>query len=1010
MIEKMLHKTLIAIGGLMISVSASAGKVPIVEKSQHDSYIVIMKLEPAVNYEGTIPGFAATKPAKTKKINARSANVKKYKNKLQKDHDDLLAAHGLQGKKIHDYSIAINGFSARMSHEQAKSIAFNKKVARVIPDRLYQTTTHNSPTFLGLDGEKGPWSLGITGEGIIIGVIDTGIWPEHASFADDGSYSDLGITLDGSVYASCEFGNTDHRPDDVVFECNNKLLGARQVLTSYRIIYGATANEFDSARDENGHGSHTASTAGGNADVASEILGRDLGLATGIAHRARIIAYKALGVNGGLGSDLAAAIDQAVADGVDVINYSIGSTSFAIGPDDIAFLYAADAGVFVATSNGNSGPGPATTGSPASVPWLTSVGASTQDRTYQGSASSADGWEFFGSSITDGTAELPLVDAAAIGGELCLPGTLDATLAAGKIVLCQRGLIARADKSLAVSIAGGAGTILYNSDDGQALITDTHHVPTVHINNTDGLLIKEYITTTDNPTAQITAGVFTEIDAPWMAAFSSRGPNRLSDDIIKPDITAPGVNILAANTPIHRGELFQMISGTSMSSPHVAGLFALIKQVRPDWTPAMAKSAMMTTAHQEVKKEDGVTQADAFDRGAGHVMPGGYPKRKGSMFNPSLVYDAGYLEYLGFMCGAELGLVSPDECDYLDSIGIPLDPSDLNIPSIAVADLTGTQTMHRTVIRTTNMSIPAAKSSSTKKYYVSVDAPEGFDVSVEPTELELLPGESAGYAVTITNVSAPGNEWRHGSLTWSNIKAHNNKKRKMNKQRKGGGEYIPERVYSPIAVKAVLLGTPDYVSGSGESGSAEFDINFGYNGSYTAAAHGLVPSVSIMDTVPQDPDQTFDPNDGYSKPHSMVVSSAAILRFAIPPEATVPNADLDIYLENPAGEIVAQSGNGGTDEMIEIAQPADGEWVLWVHGWAAPANPTPYTLYSWIISNTPGGNLNIDNAPTTANVGVTETVGVSWTDAAAGQWHYGLVSHSDGSGVISSTLVEVDNR
>jgi subtilisin family serine protease len=993
---------------IFLSGTATSGHDTKVTRSNYDSYIVLMDLEPTIAYEGTIPGYEATKPARHTKINSKSAKVKKYKKKLRKEHDKLLDTYGLQSYKVHDYSIAINGFSVHMTYQQAQAMALNKKVINVIPDRLHQKQTDNSPTFLSLNGKKGPWAKGVTGEGVIIGVIDSGIWPEHPSFADDGSYPDLGITLDDSGYANCDFGNTAHRPDDAAFDCNNKLLGARQILPTYRFFIGAESFEYDSARDEDGHGTHTTSTAGGNAEVTSEILGRDLGLVTGVAPRARIIAYKALGDLGGFSSDLAAAIDQAVSDGVDVINYSIGSGSFAIGADDTAFLFAEDAGVFVATSNGNNGPGAATTGSPASVPWVTSVGASTHDRTYQGSATSADGdWEFFGASITGGTGALSLVDAADAGDSLCNPGALDPGVVSGNIVLCLRGDIARIDKSLAVSLAGGAGMILYNANDGQSQVTDTHHVPSVHLNNTDGQVIKAYIGAVSDPIAQINGGEFTEIDAPWMAGFSSRGPNLLSGDIIKPDITAPGVNILAGDSPDNRGELFQMISGTSMSSPHVAGIFALIKQMHPDWTPAMAKSALMTTSHQDVMKEDGLTPADSFDMGAGHVVPGGDPKKKGSLFNPGLVYNAGLFEYAGFTCGAELDIFSAGTCDFLAGFGVPMDPSNLNLPSIGIAQLAGSETVYRTVTR-----LPT-KSMKAKKYYVNVEAPPGYEVSVSPDVLKLGGGESATYAVTVSSVSGPIGVWEHGSLGWStkkDKKSKKGKKGKKDKKSKKSNKGKDDLVYSPIAVKGALIGVPELIRGVGEDGSASFDVSFGYTGNYATAAHGLMPAVVTMDAVFQDPDQTFDPTDGFSNGHSIMVSGAAVLRVAIPPEATHPSADLDIFLENPLGEIVAASTNGGTDEEIEITFPMDGEWVLWVHGWSAPLEPTAYDLYSWVISATPGGNLIIDAAPNVASIGTSEVVDVSWSGATAGGWHYGIVSHSDGGGPIGLTRVEVDNR
>lgn len=947
---------------------ASAQKT--VQQGKYDSYIVVMKAEPLVATEG--------------KDNLDTPRARQRGNGLKKGHEKALERAGVGSNEIvHNYVNALNGFSATLTHTEAEKVAGDPEVAFVVPDELYQPHTENTPDFLGLTDPAGPWQTGYDGEGVVVGIIDTGIWPEHPSFADNGMPAP---PLSG---IPCEFGNTAHNPDDAPFECNNKLIGARQVMPTYRAVIGAEPDEFDSARDDNGHGTHTASTAAGNSDVDASIFGIDRGTVSGIAPRAHIIAYKGLGNLGGFGSDLAAAIDQAVADGVDVINYSIGSTSFAIGPDDVAFLFAADAGVFVSTSNGNSGPGAATIGSPASVPWVTSVGASTHDRTFEGSVASSDGgWEFSGASITGGTDELPLVDAADAGDELCNPGALDSEVVEGKIVLCLRGAIARVHKSWAVDLAGGAGMILYNANDAQSEVTDNHWVPSVHINNTDGLVIKDYIATATDPVAEINGGEAVPTTGSVMADFSSRGPNRLVADIIKPDVTAPGVNVLAGHSPFPDpgsvpGELFQSISGTSMSAPHVAGVFALMRQAHPDWSAAMAKSALMTTARQNVLKEDGSTPADLFDMGAGHIDPGNRVN-KGTAFQPGLTYDAGLLEYAAFTCGAELGIFTPGTCDLLESIGVPDDPSDLNVPSIGIAELAGTQTVTRTVTS-------VARERGNRTYTVDVDAPAGYEVEVSPSRLTLRSGESASYQVTINNVSAPLDEWRFGSLTWSDRT----------------GLYD---VYSPIAVKATQIDTPDLVQGSGVDGSASFDVTFGYTGDYTAAAHGLEPATVTSDTVDQDPDQTFDPDDGFSNEHEFNLSGAAFFKVAIPPEATEVDADLDVFVFDPDDNLVATSTNGGTDEVIEIPNPADGTWSVYVHGWQAPGGDSDYDMYSWTISATPGGNLTIDSAPTSATIGTTGTIETSWTGATDGQWHLGAVSHSDGAGLIGLTLVDVDNR
>jgi subtilisin family serine protease len=709
-----------------------------------------------------------------------------------------------------------------------------------------------------------------------------------------------------------------------------------------------------------------------------------------------VIAYKALGNQGGFTSDLVDAIDQAVIDGVDVINYSIGGGASVTGGDDIAFLFAADAGVFAATSAGNSGPGPGTIGGPASVPWITSVGASTQSRFFQGTVVLGNGAEYTGASITAGVGPAPLVDAAALGNALCDPAVPFSSSVAGKIVVCQRGVTARAAKSLAVLNAGGVGMIMHENSDAGSLFSDSHWVPSVHVDLTPGLAIKAYIAANlGTATAQIIGEqISTWPFAPSMTDFSSRGPNTVAPDIIKPDVTAPGIQILAGNslfpdpetTP--PGELFQAIAGTSMSSPHVAGVFALLKQAHPEWSAAMAKSALMTTAYQDVLDNNRVSPADPFDMGAGHINPGG-PWNKGSITEPGLAYDAGFLDYLGFLCdeGPEVFANPAGTCGALESLGVPTEAHNLNYPSIGAANVPGSLTITRTVTS-------VAKENGWRNYTVSVDAPPGYTVNVSPSTFSLKKGQSVTYSVSFTNVSAPVGEWRFGSLTWNDQT----------------GSY---HVYSPIAVRGALFEAPAEISGSGESGSASFDVKFGYTGSYAAAAHGLVPATVTHDNVLQDANQTFSPSDegtGGANLHQFNLSGAAFFRIAIPPEATEANADLDVYVFNPSNQLVASSTLGGTDEQVDLFQPADGTWSVYVHGWQAPGGDSDYDMYSWVISETPGGNLTIGSAPTSATNGSTGTVNVSWTGATAGQWHLGAVSHTGDVGLMGLTLINVDNR
>ncbi|MBN2119394.1 MAG: S8 family serine peptidase [Anaerolineales bacterium] len=976
------------------------------------SYIVVLEEQPIVSYEGGISGLAPTKIQGGEKVEPADASVRAYDNFLEAQHEESLEAAGVSvDAKIHDYTVALNGYSAILTEEQAETIRLQKNVHFVMEDQRRYPQTDSSPEFLGLTVRGGAYDSGYTGEGVVVGVIDTGIWPEHPSFADDGTYA---APPTGPL--PCEFGNTAHNPNDAPFTCNNKLIGAYQMLDTYRALIGADPDEFDSARDDDGHGTHTASTAAGNAGVEASMYGLPVATISGIAPRAHVIAYKGLGNLGGFTSDLAAAIDQAVADGVDVINYSIGGGAGLPSADEIAFLFAADAGVFVATSAGNSGSGAATVGNPGTMPWITTVGASTQKRFYEGVITLGNGKKYTGASLTPELGWRRLVDAADFGNELCDPAVPFTGDVSGKIVLCLRGAVGRAEKSLSVFEAGGVGMILYNTNDVDNLFTDTHWVPSVHIDNTPGLKIKAYIASSRFPKAKIETredhfgcdrfqfhnygisgrgadwferecGPRTSKwpHAPTMTIFSSRGPNPVAPDIIKPDITAPGLQILAGNSPFPDpgavpGELFQGIAGTSMSSPHVAGVFALLKQAHPEWSAAMAKSALMTTAYQKVLDNDRVSQADPFDMGSGHIRPGGR-WTKGSINEPGLVYDAGLFEYAAFTCGMNWGVFSPGSCAFLESLGIPSEPYNLNYPSIGVSSLAGTQTVVRTV---------TSVASGPETFKAKVVAPPGYDVTVTPNSLTLNPGESATFEVTITNNGGgPVGEWRFGSLTW---KAHR------------------YSVYSPIAVQGALFDAPGEISGTGESGSASFDVQFGYTGAYAAGAHGLVPATVTNATVLQDPDQEFDPNDGFSNAHTFNLSGVAFFRLAMPPEATEADADLDVYVFDPNGDLVASSTAGGTDELVDILLPADGTWTVYVHGWQTVGPDSTYDMYSWAVPLASGGNLVIDSAPTSATIGNVETINVSWTGATAGEWHLGAVSHTGDAGLMGLTLVNVDNR
>ncbi|PZG14031.1 S8 family serine peptidase [Nonomuraea aridisoli] len=755
--------------------SATAGA------EEQKTYIVQMIPDPVATYEGDVAGLARTKPERGKKIEPRSAEVKEYVSHLKGRHDAVLKQTG--GKKIYDYLYSFGGFAARMTAAEAAKARALPDVVAVTEDRKVSVQTSSTPSFLGLDAKGGLWDKlggpgggkkGGAGEDLVIGVIDSGIWATSQSFANPGPDGRPYGKIDGFT-GSCVQSSTDDSWDASL--CNGKIVGARHFNEGWGGDQGMKEFmpwEFASPRDYNGHGTHTSSTAAGNHDVQVTGPAAGFGKISGIAPRARIAVYKALwstqaaDTASGYNSDLVAAIDQAVADGVDVINYSVSGTSTDfLDPAEISFLAAADAGIFVSAAGGNSGPAASTVAHPS--PWTTTVAAGTHNRATQGKVTLGDGTSYSGASVAPAQAgPAPLIDAAAAG----LPGAdpakaaqcwaardnggtavLDQAKVKGKIVICDRGVTPRVNKSAAVSEAGGIGAVLTNIGD-ESLNADLHTVPTVHLEVKDRQAVKDYAVT-DGATATIEqATVVTDAPAPYIADFSSRGPlNAGGGDVLKPDLTAPGQDILAAFAPPGANGLeFNLSSGTSMAAPHIAGLAALLKDLHPDWSPMAIKSALMTSG-TDVKDGPADDPSVIFGAGAGHAAPN-------SAADPGLVYDSGTDDWIAFLCGTTKG-VRQEACDELKGKGFSFDPSDMNSPSIAVGRLTGTQTVTRKV---TNVGRSAAT------YRASVTGLDGIKAEVSPSTLKLKAGETRSFTVTLSRTTAPMNAYVGGHLTWKDNK------------------------------------------------------------------------------------------------------------------------------------------------------------------------------------------------------------------------------------------------
>ncbi len=706
---------------------------------------VMVKLDydPVATYEGDITGLAATSPDVTgKKLAKNSQAVQAYLRHVdgeQAKATKAIAAKVPAAQVSGAYQVAYGGLSMRVPANKVASLLQVPGVVAVQRDSLEHPLTDATPQFLGATAVW-PTIGGSTkaGDTVIVGVLDTGIWPEHPSFRDTGL-----TKPDGGPW-KCQFGDGADPTLGPAFTCNNKLIGAYTFTNAYMANSGALPGEYCnngtgacSARDADGHGTHTASTAAGDRVDSAPLLGTDRGPISGIAPGAHVIAYRVCMASGCYSSDSVAAIQQAITDGVDVINFSISGGAGAYSdPVELAFLDAYAAGISVSASAGNSGPTAAT--SDHAGPWVTTVGASTSDRHFESTLTlTADNGQSFskvGSTVTSGIAATAVVLAGGVpgytGGALCL-APFAAGSVTGKVVICSRGSNARVEKGYNAMQGGAAGMILYNPV-ASDVETDNHWLPAIHLEGPNDAMLA-FLAGHTGVTATWARGEKTTVRGDVMAGFSSRGP---VGDFLKPDVTAPGVQILGGNTPTPieitagpPGQLFQAIAGTSMSSPHSAGVSALVKAVHPDWTPGQIKSALMTSSVQDVLKEDGVTPADPWDRGAGSI-------RANRAVAAMVTFDV-------------------PAAAYYASATDPLHRINLNVPSINANPMPGSVVTTRTAKNV---------SGKTQVFKVTAKADGGTKITVSPAQFSLAAGKSQKLTITIDGATV-ADGWHFGQIT-----------------------------------------------------------------------------------------------------------------------------------------------------------------------------------------------------------------------------------------------------
>uniref|UniRef100_A0ACD5VDY2 Uncharacterized protein n=1 Tax=Avena sativa TaxID=4498 RepID=A0ACD5VDY2_AVESA len=692
------------------------------------------------------------------------------------------------------YHHAFEGFAAELTEEEVAALSGHERVVSVFRDRALQLHTTRSWDFLdaqsGLHAER----LGRRASSdVIIGVIDTGVWPEAPSFNDEGMRGVparwRGVCMEG--------------PDFKKSDCNKKLIGARY----YGSQPGSTASNTSlseaaplpaatggSPRDTVGHGTHCASTAAGAAVADAEYYGLARGAAKGGAPAGRVATYKVCTLGGCSSSALLKAVDDAVSDGVDVISISIGMSSafasdFLSDPIALGAFHAHQRGVLVVCSGGNDGPNPYTVVN--SAPWILTVAASTIDRTFQSSVVLGNGNVMKGVAINFSNQSLsgeryPLVSGAEAAGRYtpvseasnCYPGSLDAQKVAGKIVVCvgTNTMVSRRVKKLVAEGSGASGLVLI--DDAEMDVPfDAGSFAFSQVSKDVGAQILGYIIATKNPTAVIlpTEDAKEFKPAPTVASFSARGPGGLTESVLKPDLMAPGVSILAAAMPStdkadvpagKKPSAFAIKSGTSMACPHVAGAGAFVKSAHPGWSPSMIRSALMTTATttnnlgKPVASSTGAT-ATGHDMGAGEISPL-------RALSPGLVFDTTTKDYLNFLCyygykdklvrmvSGDAGFACPPGAPSPDLIA-----TGLNYPSISVPRLVSGKPV--AVSRT---AINVGPSNAT--YVVTVEAPSGLSVKVSPERLVFSKRwTTAAYKVTFESAAGVSKGYVYGDVTWS---------------------------------------------------------------------------------------------------------------------------------------------------------------------------------------------------------------------------------------------------
>ncbi|XP_044512052.1 subtilisin-like protease SBT3 [Mangifera indica] len=672
---------------------------------------------------------------------------------------------------LYSYSHALHGFSARLTPSYLSEIEKSPAHVATYPESFGRLFTTHTPKFLGLNHDSGIWPAASYGEGVIIGVFDSGIWPESESFSDTGMPS-----IPQRWKGKCENGTKLSS-----FACNKKIIGAQSFSKGLKAA-GKKISEtydFDSPRDFLGHGTHTSSTAAGNEVLGVSHFGYARGTARGIAPGAHLAMYKVLWATSteeSAATDVLAGMDQAIADGVDIMSLSLGFDQTPYFKDVIAIgsLSAIENGIFVVCAAGNEGVRNSIFNG---APWITTVGAGTVDRSFTATVtlendSDFEGISYFPQSIYITNTSL-YYGKGNISKAHCNLSALDSKEVAGKVVLCDYSQKIGISKQLLEVERAGAFAGIFSSN-ASNLFPDEFSIPSVVLHTDSGAKVREYATREKRAKIKSMRFLRTKLGtkaAPQVAYFSSRGPDPINPSILKPDILAPGVDVLAAVTPnrpsIRIGKYilvtdYELDSGTSMAAPHVAGVAALLKAVHREWNPAAIRSAIMTTAYSIdntgsiLKDETTGFPATPLDFGAGHIDPN-------KALDPGLIYDMDFQDYVEFLCGLRYNKTQMKAVIRRNHWNCSKQHTDLNYPSfIAIFTNETVKTFSRTVKNV---------GETDSVYHAALEFPIAMKITIEPSTLTFTQKYQKQNFILSLEIGTKAPSVIYGFLKW--IDQHN---------------------------------------------------------------------------------------------------------------------------------------------------------------------------------------------------------------------------------------------